>query len=323
MSSRPLFRRPLCLIFGVALLALSPFASALAQEPGAEPAPDAMATAPPAPDALPASEHEETKKLMETVMAAMEVVEAEGVEAACAMFKEEGSRWYPAADDYVFINDLAGKSLCHPSKPGLEGQSILGLRDPHGKPIVESFLRETEDDGEGWVHYLWPKPPSTTFYWKTSYVRRAGNGDSGDEVIVGSGAYGLPMERLFVVEQVNDAVALIRAEGDAAFPTLRDKASGFRFYDSYVFVMDASGVHLVNAGFPEHEGQNMLSFTDTHGKQVGAAMLELLAQQDAGWVHYMWPRPGDDPASKKSSYVRRVDLPTGGILVVGAGIYTD
>jgi hypothetical protein len=37
----------------------------------------------------------------------------------------------------------------------------------------------------------------------------------------------------------------------------------------------------------------------------------------------LWPRPGDDPASKKSSYVRKVALPDGQTLIVGAGIYVD
>jgi len=271
---------------------------------------------------LPAPEHEETRELMTRVDAAVEAVEGEGVEVACSLFKEEGASWHPDADSYVFINDIDGTSLCHPGKPGLEGTSVLGLRDPYGKPIVENFERETEADGEGWVHYLWPRAAGGTFYWKSTYVRRAGTLE-GKEVIVGSGEFDLPMERLFVVEQVDDAVALIQAEGEDAFATLRDKASGFRFYDSYVFVMDANGVHLVNAGFPEHEGENMLAFTDENGKKVGVEMLELLADQDAGWVDYMWPRPGDDPASHKSSYVRRVDLPSGAVLVVGAGIYTD
>lgn len=303
------------------LMAFSP-SGAQAQEPPPEEAPPPEDQAPPAALAtLPAPEHEETKLLMARVDAAVEAVEGEGVEMACALFKEQGSSWYPDADSYVFINDVDGRSLCHPGKPGLEGTSVLGLHDPYGKPIVESFERETED-GEGWVHYLWPGSSSGTFFWKSTYVRRAGTPDGG-EVIVGSGEFALPMERLFVVEQVNDAVALIRAEGEEAFATLRDKASGFRFYDSYVFVMDASGVHLVNAGFPEHEGENMLDFTDENGKKVGVEMLELLAEEDAGWVDYMWPRPGDDPASHKSSYVRRVDMPSGAVLVVGAGIYTD
>ena len=276
---------------------------------------------PAAADAYP-PEHAETRELVAFVDAAVAAVEARGVEAACKEFHTDGSSWLDG-EAYVFVNDLEGRSLCHPANPSLEGRSLLDLRDPHGKPVVQSFQRETEDDGAGWVHYLWPRPGAgTNFHWKTSYVRRAAAPDRG-EVIVGSGRYQMPMERLFVVEQVDDAVALLAARGEAAFPELRDEAGGFRFYDSYVFVMDDEGVHRVNAGFPEHEGRNMLDFTDENGKQIGREMVALLAGQESGWVDYMWPRPGDDPASKKSSYVRKVTLPGGETMIVGAGIYTD
>jgi len=267
-------------------------------------------------------QHAETRELIALVDAAVGEVEAKGVDGACKEFHAAGSRWFHD-EVYVFINSLDGRSLCHPAKPSLEGRSVLDLRDPYGKPIVQSFERETENDGEGWVHYLWPRPGAgTNFNWKTTYVRRAALAD-GSEVIVGSGRYQMPMERLFVVEAVNDAVALIEADGEAAFPVLRDKASGFRFYDSYVFVMDGDGVHRVNAGFPEYEGKNMLDFADAEGKQPGREMLALLADRDAGWVDYLWPRPGDDPATKKTTYVRKVVLPDGTLLVVGAGIYVE
>lgn len=271
----------------------------------------------------PPPEHAETKRLMAMVGDAAALVSEQGAEAACEQFHQQGSRWFHD-DVYVFINDLDGNSLCHPAKPSLEGRALLDLRDPHGKPIVESFNREVADDGEGWVHYLWPPPGGgLNFFWKTSYVRKATTPD-GAGVVVGSGLYRMPMERMFVVEQVDDAVELIEAKGEAAFPELRDKASGFRFYDSYVFVMDAaSGVHLVNAGFPEREGTVMIDFVDENGKVIGREMLAQLETADSGWVDYMWPRPGDERAQQKSAYVRKVRLEDGRDLVVGAGIYVD
>jgi signal transduction histidine kinase len=153
-------------------------------------------------------------------------------------------------------------------------------------------------------------------------VRRV-EGPDGVSYVVGSGGYQMPMERLYVVDQVDDAAALLEREGEAAFEALRDKAGGFRFYDSYVFVMDERGVHLVNAGFPEHEGKNLLDLADENGKVIGREMLAVLADADFGWVDYMWPRPGDSPASQKSSYVRKATLPDGRTVIVGAGLYVD
>ena len=143
----------------------------------------------------------------------MALVGEKGVEGACAEFRKPDSRWFHG-ETYVFVNDMKGDSLCHPAKPSLEGRTLLDLRDPYGKPIVQIFTREVADDGEGWLHYLWPRPGAgMNFNWKTSYVRAAKTPDGG-QVIVGSGVYQMPMERMFVVEQVDDAAALIEAEGD-------------------------------------------------------------------------------------------------------------
>jgi len=85
----------------------------------------------------------------------------------------------------------------------------------------------------------------------------------------------------------------------------------------------ASGVHLVNAGFPEREGTVMIDFADENGKVIGREMLAVLESADSGWVDYMWPRPGSQRSHRKSAYVRKVTLPDGRDLVVGAGIYSD
>ena len=267
-------------------------------------------------------EHAETRALISLVDAAAALVAEKGPEGACTAFHEQGSRWLHD-ETYVFILDLEGLALCHPGRPSLEGKGQIDLRDPHGRPIVRNFIRDLGQSDTGWEHYLWPRPGGgNNFFWKTSYVRRA-VGPDGVASIVGSGGYQMPMERIYVVDQVDDAAALLERDGEAAFEALRDKAGGFRFYDSYVFVMATSGVHLVNAGFPEHEGKNLLDLADENGKVIGREMLAVLANADSGWVDYMWPRPGDDPASRKSSYVRKATLPDGRTVIVGAGLYLD
>ena len=266
------------------------------------------------------AEHRETRELVAFVTDAARLVAAQGPEAACRSFREDRSRWR-YGDDYVFVLDTAGRTLCHPVRPELEGQATHELKDPHGRSIVQAFLAEVRDDEDGWVHYLWPRPGGSTFFWKTSYVRRAVGPD--DRVyVVGSGLYQMKMERGFVVEQVDDAAALVEREGTAAFATLRDPAAGFRFYDAYVFVFDQDGVQHVNAAFPEHEGENLLDLTDREGTVIGREMLSVVREDGAGWVDYLWPRPGDTRAARKSSYVRGVTL-DGRLYVVGAGVYFD
>lgn len=264
------------------------------------------------------AEHKETRELMAFVEDAAALVSASGPEGACASFREDQSRWR-YQDEYVFILDMEGNTLCHPAQPNLEGRSIVDVRDPKGKPIVQMFLNAVEDDGEGWVHYHWQRPGGTTFVWKTTYVRQA-TGPTGEDYVVGSGLYQMPMERDFVVEKVNEAAELIEREGTDAFDTLRDPATGFRFYDAYVFVFDEEGVQRVNAAFPEHENQNLLDLEDANGVVIGRKMLDVVRERGAGWVDYLWPKPGDTRPSEKSSYVRGVRVGDT-LYVVGAGVY--
>ena len=266
----------------------------------------------------PEPEYQATRDLIAVVREAAELVASEGVETACARFRERGSRWFQG-DDYVFVLDMDAVALCHPARPSLEGRNLMDLRDPKGRPIAQLLLRELESSEQGWIHYLWPRPDERVFEWKTSYVRRARDPE-GRELMVASGRYQMRMERFFVVEQVEDAIQLIRERGRAeAFAALRDKSSGFLFYNAYVFVLDESGTLLVNNAFPENEGKDMSGLEDRAGTKFVAEMLAVPAGGSA-WIDYKWPRPGDTWPSAKSSYVRNVEI-DGQRLIVGSGVY--
>ncbi len=129
----------------------------------------------------------------------------------------------------------------------------------------------------------------------------------------------MPMERFFVVEQVNDAIDLIRAEGEDAFYTLRDRSTGFRFYDAYVFVLDPDGIMLVNVAFPTLENSNVALMQDEAGKMIGQAFLAVPLGESA-WIDYLWPKPGEEEVSRKSTYVRRIEV-EGHEYIVAAGVY--
>ncbi len=262
-------------------------------------------------------EHQASRDLVGFVTRAADLIGKQGA-AACDAFKKEGGEWLDG-ERYVFVLDTAGKAVCHPN-PSLEGRDLSELRDPDGKPIMKLILRQLErGSGDGWVHYLWPQPGKTMLTWKSTYVREAA-APGGTAMVVGAGAYGLEMERAFVVDRVAEAVELIASEGEAAFDVLRDKAGGFLFYDAYVFVMSADGTMLVNPPSPELEGTSVLEVEDANGVRPGQEMLKVLAQKDEGWVSYLWPRPGDKRASRKEAFVRKVKA-GGEELVVGAGIY--
>ncbi len=262
-------------------------------------------------------EHEATRDLVAFVSRAAELVGQQGI-GACDAFKQKGGEWL-GDERYVFMLDMAGLGLCHPNA-SLEGRDLSDLRDPDGRLIMKLILRQLERGaGDGWVHYLWPRPGKTMLTWKTTYVREAAAPD-GTAMVVAAGAYNLKMEKAFVVDRVTEAAELIESRGEAAFDVLRDKASGFRFYDAYVFVMSSEGKMLVNPGSPELEGTSVLEVADENGVRPGVEMLKVVTAQEEGWVSYRWPRPGDRRATPKQTFVTRVKVGSDQ-LVVGAGVY--
>lgn len=259
------------------------------------------------------------RSLIGLVSDATDIVLRSG-ESAFSSFREPGSRWRQG-ETYVFVLDLAGLMLVHPD-PALEGKYQLDLNDIHGKPVIRGLIAAATrfpGKNDGWYHYLWPKPGSLEPVWKSSYVRRV-RAPSGKNYIVGCGMYTERMEPEFVVDLVVEAVAHIGRDQEQAFPLLYDPKGIFRVKDAYVFVIDETGVDLVNPGFPSLEGRNILDLKDSKGKFLIREMFQVVKQEGSGWVHYMWPRPGESVATQKSTFVSSVHVGDK-MLLVGCGVY--
>lgn len=100
-------------------------------------------------------------------------------------------------DNYVFVNDLRGKTRMH-IKRSLIGKVLIALKDDTGKRFFADFTQvakqneSTKDgttyyNGSGWVDYRWPKPGDKTFSPKTSYIKGCLMGT--ENVYVGAGIY--------------------------------------------------------------------------------------------------------------------------------------
>jgi ABC-type amino acid transport substrate-binding protein len=262
----------------------------------------------------------QTTQVMALVKKAAALVERKG-EEAFPEFKKSGSDYFHG-DFYVFVDDLKGKILCSPITPELEGTNILDLTDADGKRFMAGVADIVAGEkAAGWVHYRWLRRKSQDPSWKSSYVVRVQDA-SGRQYLVGSGLYDMKVEKLFIVDTVDDAARLIKKKGEQAFATLRDRTGPFRYQDVYVFVDDYNGIELVNPVSPELEGTDLIDFKDANGKLVIREMIEMLRDKDSGWMEYMWPKPGATTPSKKMSYVRKLH---GGekTLYVGAGVYLE
>ncbi|MGA7491721.1 MAG: cache domain-containing protein [Syntrophobacteraceae bacterium] len=123
-----------------------------------------------------------------------------------------------------------------------------------------------------------------------------------------------------VMDKVGKAAALLEKEGKAAFPKFRGKDSEFIFAGTYMVLQDLSGRVVMHPLKYKMEGQNMVDLKDSTGKLFFIAINEVAKTKGAGWVDYMWPKPGETTPSLKISYVKLVKA-DGEDLVIVCGIY--
>jgi len=279
--------------------------------------------APAVPIAADAYTQKDTRDVVALVEAAAAEVRLHGSDAF-AGFRVRGSRWFQD-DRYVFVLGADGNSVVYPPDPESEGLSFLGFQDLGGKPFGRQFLEVANSpEARGWVHYQWRKPNRSDRrpVWKSTYLM-AVTAPSGQRYLVLSGLYEPQIERAFIVQQVDSAARLLQRQGRSAFATLRDRRGPYFFHDTYVFVDTPAGVEVLNPAFAEVEGRNILQLKDKNGKAMVRDYINLAMQQGFGWVEYYWPRPDASKLPEhKTTYVRRVQLPDGEVLIVGSGLYS-
>jgi signal transduction histidine kinase len=122
---------------------------------------------------------------------------------------------------------------------------------------------------------------------------------------------------------VNEAAALIKSQGKAAaFAQFRTRNSKWWFGNTYLFAYDQKLNVLLNPAFPKREGTNVHGQTDANGKAMHDDFLKVVRTNGAGWVDYVFPKPGESKPSLKWTYVKGVDI-DGTPGLIGAGFYPE
>jgi signal transduction histidine kinase len=128
----------------------------------------------------------------EKVKAAAKLIAAEG-EAAFPKLKDPNGEFrFAEGKGYVWVHDLSGKMLMHPTQPELEGKNMIDYKDSNGFMFFVAMNRLVTKYGEGWVVYFWPKPGKKTEEIKGSFVSLVNNG--GKKYVVGCGMYDINKE---------------------------------------------------------------------------------------------------------------------------------
>jgi cytochrome c len=135
--------------------------------------------------------------------------------------------------------------------------------------------------------------------------------------------YPMSMKAKQIEMLVNEAAGLIERIGrTAAFEEFRKKGTRWFSGDTYLFVYDLKSNVLLNAAFPEREGTNTTGQKDTNGKLFHHAFIQMAESKGAGWVDYMFPKPGQTQPSQKWAYVTAVNV-DGVASLVASGFYPD
>ncbi len=86
---------------------------------------------------------------------------------------------------------------------------------------------------------------------------------------------------------------------------------------TYVFVQKMDGTMIGHPMKESLRGKNLMDLKDKAGKEFFKEFISLAKEKGSGWVDYMWPKPGDEAPSQKTSYVLKVNDD----VFVGAGFY--
>lgn len=250
-------------------------------------------------------------------------------EAALQLFRDPTGPFL-AKDAYIFVTDMAGVELVNPAFPNLEGRDLLDVRDTNGKYLNREMIELVQTRGSGWAEYMWPKPGTSVSTRKSAYVSRAMLGEK--PVMVGCGVYlaDAPREVRTVRKMtaselmtlVREGAAMLEERGEQAYPEFRKHGSRWYRDDTYLFVFAMDGTRVFHAADPASEGENDSALMDILGRPIGEMILGVgAAPPGEGWVHYMYPEPGNLFPAWKSTFVKRVTYPSGTPHLVGCGIY--
>jgi len=90
--------------------------------------------------------------------------------------------------------------------------------------------------------------------------------------------------------------------------------------DEYFFISDMQANIVMHPVKPELDGKSGSSIRDPNGLPIFEAFAEKVRKDKAGFVEYMWPKPGKDVPVEKISFVQGFE-PWG--WVIGSGLYAD
>lgn len=110
---------------------------------------------------------------------------------------------------------------------------------------------------------------------------------------------------------------------DEILQLIKESIRNVRFNDNlgYMFMYTLDGKNILNAQFPEVEGQNHWNYKDSRGVFITQEMNKILSQKDETYYEWYWKKnQGDDREYKKFGFFKKFE-PLG--IFIGTGDYVD
>jgi methyl-accepting chemotaxis protein len=76
---------------------------------------------------------------------------------------------YEKGEEYIFVLDMAGTMVVHPTKPERVGKALINEKDPSGRLYIQDFVAAAKAGGNH-VEYFFNPPKSTDWVKKVSYI---------------------------------------------------------------------------------------------------------------------------------------------------------
>ncbi|MCX5806507.1 MAG: methyl-accepting chemotaxis protein [Proteobacteria bacterium] len=100
----------------------------------------------------------------------------------------------------------------------------------------------------------------------------------------------------------------------------KDIVRSLRYEGNEYFWINDMKAFMVAHPYFELEGKDQTDLKDVTGKKIVVAFVEKVRAQKAGFVEYLWKKPGTEKHTQKITYVKGFE-PWG--WVIGSGVYTD
>jgi len=123
--------------------------------------------------------------------------------------------------DYFWVTDLHPIMLTHPYRPDLNGKDLSEVYDSHNKKLFVEMVRVVNENGEGYVDYMWQwKDDSTKIVPKLSHVKKFEPWGW----VIGTGIY---------IEDVKEEIAQLEQRIITISVLVTVLSSVFLFYTAY------------------------------------------------------------------------------------------